>query len=390
MTKLILKLFVRGRDESSVARSAYGSLAGAAGIICNLLLCGFKAAVGIMSGSISIIADAVNNLSDTASSVVTLAGFKLSKKPADKEHPFGHARIEYMSGAFISIVIIIVGCELMRTSVLRILNPMPVEFSFVSLVVLAVGILAKTWMRSFYAAISNRIGSPALAAAAKDSRNDAIMTAAVLMGAFANRFFGIAPDGYLGATLALFIIISGFISVKDTLDPLLGQPPPNELVARIYSDIMAYDSVLGLHDLIVHSYGPGMHFATVHVEMDARVDPIKSHGIIDNIEREIEAKLGIKLVIHYDPLAPPTKETAALEKKITELVISIDNRLSIHDLRTINAHDHTNIVFDIAVPPEYRGSTADLKSWVAAGITAMPGNYYPVIQLDQNYTDLHG
>lgn len=390
MRRLLKRIFLRGRDETTVPREAYGAFAGAVGIGCNLLLCLFKIAAGWLSGSIALVADGVNNLSDAASSVVTLVGFKMAQKPADKEHPYGHARMEYMAGMFVAIGIIIVGFELLHNSIQRILAPAPVTFGWLPFAVLAVSVVLKWWMRSFYRSVSGEIHSPALTVAADDSRNDAIATAAVLAGTLIQYFTGWTLDGWLGCAVALFILISGIVSVGETMSPLLGEAPDPALVQNIVDIILAHDGVLGVHDLLVHGYGPGRQFATVHVEMDASANALISHGVIDNIERQVERETGVRLVIHYDPIAPHDAETEKLARQVADIVAGIDDTLSIHDLRLSHTHDHTNVIFDIGAPPGYAGDTSELRRRIADAVRALGGQYYPVIEIDRNYLPPQG
>ncbi len=385
MNKWLIQLFLYGKHNRQPSRGHFGVFAGTVGLACNVLLFVVKITIGLLAGSIAVIADAVNNLSDAASSIVALLGFKLSQKPADREHPFGHARIEYMAGAFIAIGMVLVGVQLLQSSIRKIIEPTEISFSIVSLLVLVVAIGTKLWMRSFYLYVARQIHSSTLEVAAKDSQNDVVTTAVVLAGAVIQYFFHLNLDGWLGACVAVFIVVSGLVSMKETLSPLLGEAPSQQTVQELYQKVLSYDGVLGLHDMMVHSYGPGQLFATVHIEMDARTDPRISHGIIDNIERDVTEQLGIHLVGHYDPLDPPDAETIAITEEVEKIVHSIDLTLSIHDLRTVKTHDHTNIIFDVAVPFSYKGSTVDLKNWIAAGVRALSDTYYPVIEIDRNY-----
>ena len=283
-------------------RTAYGNLAGAVGIVCNALLCAAKLLMGTLFGSISVTADAVNNLSDASSSIITLVGFKLSAKPADKEHPYGHARIEYLAGLAVSVLIIVIGFELARTSLDKILHPTPVAFSWLTVAVLAGSIGVKLWMAMFNRTIGRRIGSATLEATATDSRNDVISTAAVLAALVLGQATHLVLDGWMGLAVALFILYSGIGLIKETVDPLLGEAPSEELAQHIARKVLSYDGVLGTHDLMVHDYGPGRCFASVHVEMAAEKDVLESHDIIDNIERDFHDNDNIHLVIHYDPI----------------------------------------------------------------------------------------
>ena len=299
MINLLSRLLIRDYQnyQNAAVRSSYGKLAGAVGIFCNVLLFGAKLLIGTVSGSVSITADAVNNLSDASSSVVTLLGFKLAEKPADQDHPYGHARIEYLSGLIVAAMILVIGVELVKTSIGKILHPQAVEFSAALAAILLLSILLKLWMAHFNRTLGRRIGSETLIATAADSRNDVISTAAVLISCIIGQVSGLKIDGWTGLLVALFILYSGISIAKDTIDPLLGEAPNDELVRMISEEIGTYDKVLGIHDLMVHDYGPGRRFASVHVEMDSREDPLICHDIIDDIERDFLTRHNIHLVI---------------------------------------------------------------------------------------------
>jgi len=372
----------------SGSRSTWGVLAGTCGIVCNLLLFAFKMVTGLASGSIAVVADAVNNLSDSASSIVTVIGFRWSRKPADREHPFGHERIEYMTGVFVAVGIILVGAGLLQESVRRLLNPVDVRYTAAAAAALVVTVAVKVALRFFYRAAARKIESPALFVTARDSGNDAVAALAVLLGVAVRALTGVSLDGWLGCAVALFIIVSGVLAVRDTISPLLGEAPPKELVDSLCAAIAEADGVRGMHDLIVHSYGPNRYFATVHAEMDARVSPLVSHETIDNLERSVEERLGIKLVVHYDPLDPPSEESAKISQLIAHILAGIDERLSMHDLRLVKAASFTNVIFDIGVPPEYPDSSELLCARVSSGLVGQRADLRPVIQIDRNYTEL--
>lgn len=333
MTSLLLRLFVKDyRNTASPAvRSRYGKFSGIVGIICNVLLCIAKFLIGTLSGAVSIAADAVNNLSDAASSVVTLLGFKLSEKPADEEHPFGYARVEYLSGLAVAALILIIGMLLIVSSVQKLLSPAPeaVDFSVVLVIVLVLSIAVKLWMSVFNTNLGNKINSATLLATAADSRNDVISTAAVLLaciaGALIKHFWGVEIGGYIdggmGVLVALFIIWSGFGIAKETISPLLGESNDPELVALVKEHIEEYENILGCHDLIVHDYGPGQRFATVHVEMDAAIPPLDAHDLIDNIEFDFRKNHNVQLVIHYDPVVTDDAEANKLQEKDRKSVV---------------------------------------------------------------------
>lgn len=388
MTQLLVRLFMRDSEDvrSTRARECYGQLAGWVGIASNLVLFVAKLLIGLFTGSISILADATNNLSDCASSVITLVGFKLSSMPADEQHPYGHARFEYISGLVVSFLIIAIGFEFFISSVRKISNPEPVEFSTMVSVVLLLSILIKWWQGGFNKTLGKRIGSETLIATAADSRNDVIATVAVLIGTLAEHFFGWKVDGYMGVAVAAFILISGVKLVGQTLNPLLGMAPDQELVTAIESKILDYDSVIGLHDLVVHNYGPEHCFASVHVEVPARQDIMISHDIIDNIERDFAVDMGIELVIHLDPIITNDERANALHTYVDKIAKEIDPVLTIHDFRMVEGQTHTNLIFDIVLPPRYKLSDAALREELAKRIRLLDESYSCVIKVDRSYT----
>lgn len=394
MTSLLLRLFVKDyRNTASPAvRSRYGKFSGIVGIICNVLLCIAKFLIGTLSGAVSIAADAVNNLSDAASSVVTLLGFKLSEKPADEEHPFGYARVEYLSGLAVAALILIIGGVLIVSSVQKLLSPAPeaVDFSVVLVIVLVLSIAVKLWMSVFNTKLGKDINSATLLATAADSRNDVISTAAVLLaciaGALIKRFWGLEIGGYIdggmGVLVALFIIWSGFGIAKETISPLLGESNDPELVALVKEHIEEYENILGCHDLIVHDYGPGQRFATVHVEMDAAIPPLDAHDLIDNIEFDFRKNHNVQLVIHYDPVVTDDAEANELQEKLRAAARSIDSDLTIHDFRVVRGHTHTNLVFDLVVPHRLKGQEKALQAQLDAAMQTDEMKYYLVITFD--------
>ena len=363
MTRLLLRLFVRNADQTGdpKVRSAYGVLSGAVGILCNFLLFAGKLVVGTISGSVSVTADAVNNLSDASSSIVTLVGFRIAEKPADEGHPYGHARVEYLSGLVVAALILIIGVELAKTSVEKIFHPSPVEFSPVVGAVLVLSILVKLWMALFNRDLGRRIDSAALQATSMDSRNDVISTGAVFLAALVENWTGWTIDGYVGLLVALFIIWSGVGIARDTVDPLLGKPVDPALRKVIAGEIFQSDKVLGFHDLMVHDYGPGQRFATAHVEMDMREDPMVCHDIIDNIERDCWDRHRIHLCIHYDPVVTDDPELNHMRALVEGQVRQLDPRLSIHDFRMVRGPSHTNLIFDMSIPFEMENRQAELK-----------------------------
>lgn len=385
MTNLLLRLFVKdaGNTEDPKVRAAYGNLAGIVGIICNLFLFVGKLIVGTISGSVSITADAVNNLSDASSSVVTLVGFKLAEKPADEDHPYGHARIEYITGLMVAGLILIIGFELAKSSVEKILHPAPVEFSAAVAVVLVMSILVKLWMALFNRTLGRRIQSTTLEATAADSRNDVISTGAVLIAAIVGAVTNLAIDGYVGLLVALFILWSGVGIAKDTINPLLGERESPELRRTIIDEVRKNEKVLGFHDLLVHDYGPGRRFASIHVEMDQKENPLECHDIIDDIERECLEKHNVHLVIHYDPVVTDDAELNHMKALVLEVIHGIDGRLSIHDFRMVRGPGHTNLIFDMTVPYELEGKENEIKRQLDEVIAKEPVKYYTVITFEQ-------
>lgn len=385
MTNLLLRLFAGEETaaDSSGFRSRVGKLSGVVGIICNAVLCVLKLVVGTLSGSVSITADAMNNLSDSTSSLVTLAGFKLSEKPADKKHPYGHARFEYLSGLAVAAMILLIGVELLQTSVHKIIHPESIEFSAWVAVVLIASILVKLWLSAFNKNLGNRIQSATLLATALDSRNDTISTGAVLIAAAVESFTGWKIDGYVGLAVAGFIIYSGITMGMETISPLLGEASNPELQQEMIHTLKSCPQVLGLHDLMVHDYGPGKCFASVHVEMDSREDPVRSHEIIDDLERMCREKHHVLLTIHYDPVVLGDKELNQTRQEVLELLQKRDPRICIHDFRMVSGEEHTNIIFDAVLPVDLWSQTEEIREYVEDGMSALGrGKFYAVITFD--------
>lgn len=358
MTSFLIRLFIRRREDvqDACVRLSYGNLAGITGIVCNVLLCAIKFFTGLFTGSISITADAVNNLSDASSGVITLLGFKLAGKPADPEHPYGHARMEYLAGLVVSFVILLIGVQLAGESVQKILHPAAATFGIVPAVMLVFSILVKLWMAGFYRNIGKKIDSTTLLAASADSRNDVISTGAVLLALLISAWTDLDLDGWMGMAVALFILYSGIGLIKDTLDPLLGRAPSEDLTQRVEEKILSYEGILGTHDLMVHDYGPGQCFASVHVEMSAEMNVMRSHDIIDTIERDFHEQDHIHLVIHYDPIETGSEAVGTMRQWVTERVHAVSPLLSIHDFRMVKGELHTNLIFDVAAPSSYEST----------------------------------
>ncbi len=387
MTQLLLRLFVKDHINTSNTRvrEAYGKLSGITGIIINLVLFAVKITAGTLAGSISITADAVNNLSDSGSSIVTLISFKISGKPADAKHPYGHARMEYVSGLIVSIIVMFLGLQLILSSVGKIIEPQAGRFSWLVVIILIISIFLKLWLCLFYRRLGRMIGSDAIKAAAVDSRNDIIATAAVLTATVISRLTSFNMDGYMGAAVALFIVISGIQLIFDTVSPLLGTAPSKEMVDSIYKKILSYEGISGLHDLTVHNYGVARYFASVHCEVSADQDIMVSHDIIDNIERDFLKDLDIHLVIHLDPIITDNERINILKSAVQSLVKQISPEINIHDFRVVYGITHSNLVFDVVVPFEYKYSDDELVDIISEKIIEIDKNYRAVITVDHSY-----
>lgn len=367
MTEWLVKRFVKNPEdvEAPATRASYGKFASIICIVCNVVLCAAKGAIGFVAGSVAIVADAMNNLSDASSNIISLLGFKLASKPADEDHPYGHGRFEYLSGLAVAVLIVLIGFELVKTSIGKIVSPEPMEFSLVVAVILLLSIAVKLWMAVFNKRIGERIDSTTLLATATDSRNDVIATGAVLAAAVISSVTGIDLDGWAGLAVGAFIIYSGIELMRDTVDPLLGKAPDPEFVRFIHNKIMSYPGVAGTHDLMVHDYGPGRRFASAHVEMPAEMDPMESHDIIDNIEEAFRVEDNLLMVLHYDPIATEDSAVGELREHISQGVRTIDERLTIHDLRLVPGPTHTNVIFDVVRPHGLDMADSELKRRVS-------------------------
>ena len=364
-------------------RQAVGMRASVVGIALNTLLCAAKAAIGLAAGSISIVADAVNNLSDAASNIMSLLGFKLASKPADAGHPYGHGRYEYLAGLSVAVLVLVVGVELARGSVDKLMNPAPVVYSAVLVAVLLLSIAVKLWMMLFNAQVGKEIDSGVLAAASVDSRNDVITTAAVLAAAGVSYFTGFELDGWVGLAVAAFILWSGVELVRDAVDPLLGKPANPETIKLIENKMLSYKGILGIHDLIVHDYGPGRVFASIHAEVDSSVDILTSHELIDAIEQDFLKNEGLAVVIHLDPIVTSDARVSKLRKWISEDVAQIDPRLSIHDLRIVPGENRTNVIFDCYEPYAVEIGEDELKTMISQHVSEKFPQYFCVIKIDR-------
>ncbi|MGM9666807.1 MAG: cation diffusion facilitator family transporter [Eubacteriales bacterium] len=388
MTEWILKLFVKDykNTESPTVRSAIGKTAGGVAIGVNVLLSLLKILAGafLLGGSVSVIADGVNNLSDAASGLISLLGFKLAEKPADAEHPYGHGRYEYLSGLMVALLILVIGVELLKSSVVKIFSPEKTGFSLIALGILLFSVLGKLWLMYFNRNLSLRIRSETLRATSADSRNDVITTLSVLIAALVSRFTGFDLDGYIGAAVALFILYSGYGLVKSTIDPLLGKAPDQAFIDRIEQKVLSYEGVLGTHDLMVHDYGPGRQFASIHVEISADIDALKGHELIDRIEQDFK-KEGLSVVIHYDPICNSDSELGEFRLWLEQEVKKIDPSLSVHDIRMVPCATHTNLIFDCVVPLSSQKSDRQVKEELTTIIRDSYPAYLPVIHIDRSY-----
>ena len=388
MTEWILKLFVKDykNAERPSVRSAIGKTAGGVAIGVNVLLSLLKILAGafLLGGSVSVIADGVNNLSDAASGLISLLGFKLAEKPADAEHPYGHGRYEYLSGLMVALLILVIGVELLKSSVVKIFSPGKTGFSLIALSILLFSILGKLWLMYFNRNLSLRIHSETLRATSADSRNDVITTLSVLIAALISRFTGFDLDGYIGAAVALFILYSGYGLVKSTIDPLLGKAPDQSFIDHIEQKVLSYEGVLGTHDLMVHDYGPGRQFASIHVEISADIDALKGHELIDRIEQDFK-KEGLSVVIHYDPICNSDSELGEFRLWLEQEVKNIDPSLSIHDIRMVPCATHTNLIFDCVVPSSSQKSDRQVKEELTTIIRDSYPAYLPVIHIDRSY-----
>ena len=388
MTQLLIRLFVRNHEDvkNPAVRTAYGNFASLVGVVCNLILVLGKLAVGSLFGSIAIVADGLNNLSDASSSLVSLAGFRLAAKAPDEKHPYGHARYEYLAGLVVSAMIMAIGLSLLKDSVLKVFQPEPVGFSLLSVGVLVFSICLKFWMSRFNRTVGQAIQSETLIATAADSRNDVITTTAVLASTLLCKVTGLdIIDGLVGVGVAGFILFSGWGLVMNTLSPLLGESPDPELVERIEQKVLSYPGVLGVHDLMVHDYGPGQKFASLHIEFPAEVDPLDAHDLIDNIERDVRREEKILLTIHYDPIVTSDARVGVLRVRLNEKVRQIDPALSIHDLRIVPGTTHANVLFDLVLPAGYTGDRAGVIRQLREFVAQQDERYVCVIKVEQSY-----
>lgn len=383
MTNLLLRIFVSENQQDAAGHhAAVGKLAGIVGIFCNCLLFLGKLILGLISGSVSIVADAVNNLSDASSSIITVLGFHMAQRPADEKHPYGHARYEYISGFVVATMILVIGVELARSSVEKILHPAALTFSAVGVGIMLASILLKLWMALFFRRLGRLIDSTTLRATSADSRNDVIATGAVLLGCLINRIWGVNVDGWVGLLVALFILYSGVSIARETISPLLGRQADGELLERISALILSHEKILGIHDLLVHDYGPGRYFASVHVELSADEDAQHSHDIVDDIECDALRELNVQLVIHCDPVNTCDAELNEMRGVLEEILQGIDPALSMHDLRMIRGTGRPQLTFDLEVPYAMSSRHEEIERSIDAALQARGKEYETLIRFD--------
>ena len=366
-------------------REAYGVLSGSVGIFCNLLLFGFKLLAGLLTGAVSIMADAFNNLSDAGASIVTLIGFKMAGKPADTEHPFGHGRIEYLSGLFVAVAILLMGYELLKTSITKIFHPETLEFKAVSVIILAAAILVKLWMAYFNFKLGKKISSEAMKATATDSLSDCISTGAVLIGMLIFYFLQINVDGYIGAVVAVFVLAAGYNAAKDTIQPLLGSAPDPEIVQAIRECVLEEPMILEIHDMVIHDYGPGRRMVSLHAEVAYDVDILAAHDVIDNIEQRLEAEFQYEATIHMDPVVTDDEELHTAREMVEKLIDEINKNWKIHDFRMVRGNTHTNLLFDLVVDSREMPQAKEIEFDVKKKIHDADTHYYAVIKVEQSY-----
>ena len=387
MTELLLRIFIKNYNNTkdSEVREKYGTLGSIVGIVVNILLSAGKYIIGVISKSVSITADAINNLADAASCIVTLVSFKMAARKPDKEHPFGHGRIEYIAALAVGFLVELMGYELIKSSINKIIHPEPVVFSIPAALVLLISILGKVWLYFFNRKLGNKIQSPVMLAVAKDSLSDTIATFVSAVSLILSLFTELAVDGFMGIIVSLFILYSGYGILKDAISVLLGVPPEAETVDELVGYILSHKEVIGIHDLVIHSYGASRIFASVHAEISADEDILIAHDTVDNIEKAVKEKFGIELVVHIDPVETNNEKANALKAIATETVCEISKELSIHDFRIVDGPTHTNLVFDVVVPHRFEISEANLKRIIEEKINSINGNYYCVITVDNSY-----
>lgn len=387
MHTILVKLFIRDSENTKDirVRTAYGTLGSVTGIVVNLILAVAKYIAGVISGSISVTADAINNLSDAGSSIVSLFGVKLSAKPADKGHPYGHGRIEYISASIVAFLVLLMGVELLKSSIEKIANPVPVQFNWVSLIILVLSILAKLWLGLFNKILGKKINSAPMMAVMKDSFSDCLATAVAAAAIIISAFSDINVDGYLGIFVAGFILLAGFNILRDTMAELLGKAPEKEFVEAIEQKILSYDFVVGVHDMIIHDYGPQRRFASAHAEVPANADMMECHDIIDLIERDIFAEFGLLISIHMDPIIVDDERINELRRMTSQTVKEICEEMSIHDFRVVDGPTHTNLIFDLIVPHKYEMSNDEICRLIDNKLSKIDERYFTVITVEHAF-----
>ena len=385
MTNLLTKFFIKNSDDinNPIVRKNYGTLAGAVGICCNLLLFTIKILAGLLTGAISIVADAFNNLSDAGSSIVTLIGFRMAGKPADHDHPFGHGIIEYIAGLIVSALILLMGFELLKSSVEKILNPTPLESSNISILILIISVCIKLWMGFFNRKIGKKLNASAMIATSADSFNDCVATTAVLIGFLVFKFANINLDGYMGVAVALFVMWAGYNTAKDTIEPLLGLAPDPEFVLSVKNCVLERKEILGIHDMHVHDYGPGRVYVSMHAEIPSDMDVLKAHDIIDSAEEEVSSKFKCEVSIHMDPIEVNNPLANELKLKLMEILNTIDPTLSFHDFRITNGPMRKNIIFDLLVPFDCYYDDVTLRKMIKEKFSEIDSTYFCVIHIDK-------
>lgn len=387
MTSLLVKLFIKDSEKinDKKVRTSYGILSSITGIVLNLILAGAKYAAGVISGSISITADAINNLSDAGSSIVSFFGVKISAKPADKDHPYGHGRVEYISAFIVAFFVLFMGIELFKDSVGKIINPEPVKFSFLSLAILVFSIIAKLWLGIFNRTLGKKINSAPMMAVMKDSFSDCLATSVAAVSIIVSAFSDINIDGYLGIIVAIFIFIAGFGILKETLGNILGRAPEEEFVDEITEKILSYPHICGVHDMIIHDYGPSCRFASVHAEVPSNEDIMELHDIIDGIERDIYNEYGMLTSIHMDPVVINDERINELRKITENAVASVDERLTIHDFRVVEGPSHTNLIFDTLLPRDIKCTDREICQKIEGALGKIDERFFCVITVDHAF-----
>ncbi|MEG2413199.1 MAG: cation diffusion facilitator family transporter [Clostridia bacterium] len=385
MANFLVKGCIKNYEDvkNPLVRASYGMLAGTVGIVCNAFLALSKIVIGVLTASVAIMADGINNFSDTGSSLVSVISFKMSKAPADKKHPFGHARFEYVASLIIACLILFLSFQLITSSVEKIISKSPTTTTVLSIAILCVSIVIKVFLAFFYRSLGKSIDSSVLKASMQDSLNDCLTTGAVLIGAIINMTTGVCVDGYFGVVVSIIILIAGIGLIKETLSPLLGESASGELINKLRAKICAYDGVLGVHDIIAHNYGPNKYFVSAHVEVDSRDDFVACHDLIDNIERHIKEDEHIEIVIHMDPIVTDDPTTNALREEVQKIIDELNYGVTMHDFRAVIGQTHTNLIFDIVIPFGTKEKTTIITSDIENEIKLLNPTYYAVISVDR-------